>query len=75
VLYTPVVTYSEGEGKRSRTIFGFKALNGDDVVMVSEKAKALDMASFLELVRKENHAALIVVVLIMRGFIQQSWLG
>ena len=64
VLCTPVVTYSEGEeGKRSRTVFGFMALNGNDVVIVSETAKAPDMASFLELVRRENHAAPIVVVL------------
>jgi len=63
VLCTPVVTYSEGEGKRSRTIFGFMALNGNDVVMVSETVKAPDMVSFLELVRRENHAAPIVVVL------------
>lgn len=49
------MTYSEGEGqKRSRTVFGFMALNGNDVVMVSETAKAPDMTSFLELVRREN---------------------
>jgi transposase len=32
----------------------FLSLNGKDVVMVSEKAKAPDMAAFLELVREEN---------------------
>jgi len=36
------------------TIFGFMALNGRDVVMVSETAKAIDMASFLDVVRGEN---------------------
>jgi len=64
VLCTPVVTYSEGKGKRSRTVFGFMALNGNDVVMVSESAKAPDMASFLEVVRRENnHGAPVVIVL------------
>jgi transposase len=55
VINTPLVKYSEGEGKRrSWTMFGFLALNGKDVVMVSERAKAPDMAEFLELVREEN---------------------
>jgi hypothetical protein len=47
--------YDEGERrKRSRTVFGFMALNGNDVVMVSETAKATDMTSFLELVRRDG---------------------
>ena len=55
VINTPKVKYSEGEGKkRSWTMFGFLALNGKDTVMVSERAKAPDMAEFLELVREEN---------------------
>ena len=55
VINTPRVKYSEGLGKRrSWTLFGFLSLNGKDAVMVSEKAKALDMAAFLELVREEN---------------------
>lgn len=55
VINTPVVKYSEGEGKkRSWTMFGFLALNGKDAVMVSERAKAPDMAEFLELVRDVN---------------------
>ena len=55
VINTPKVKYSEGLGKkRSWTMFGFLALNGKDAVMVSERAKAPDMASFLELVRAEN---------------------
>lgn len=50
-----MVTYSDGgKGRRSKTIFGFMALNGNDVVMVSERAKKEDMLSFLELVKKEN---------------------
>lgn len=58
-----MVRYSEGKGKRSRTIFGFMALNGGDVAMVSETAKAPDMASFLELVRRENPRRPIIPVL------------
>ena len=55
VINTPVVKYSEGEGKkRSWTTFGFLALNGKDAVMVSEKAKAPDMAEFLGVIREEN---------------------
>jgi transposase len=55
VINTSVVEYSEGEGKkRSWTMFGFLALNGKDAVMVSERAKAPDMAEFLEFVREEN---------------------
>ena len=55
VINTSVVKYCEGEGKkRSWTLFGFLSLNGKDAVMVSEKAKAPDMAEFLELVRDVN---------------------
>jgi transposase len=58
-----MVTYDEGEGKRSRTVFGFMALNGKDVVMVSETAKAHDMTAFLELVRRENERAPIIPIM------------
>lgn len=55
VINTSIVKYSEGVGKkRSWTLFGFLALSGKNVVLVSEKAKAPDMAEFLELVRAEN---------------------
>jgi hypothetical protein len=36
------------------TLFGFMSLNGRDVVMASESAKAFDMVSFLEVVRSAN---------------------
>jgi hypothetical protein len=39
---------------RSMTIFGFMSLNGRDVVMASQQAKAIDMVSFLEAVRSAN---------------------
>jgi len=62
VVNTEQVTYSEGES-RSKTIFGFMALDGNDVAMVSGKAKAGDMISFLELIRKENPDREICIVL------------
>jgi len=62
-LNTDTVTYSESDGRRSRTIFGFMALNGNDVTMVSDRAKAQDMVSFLELIRKENPDRNICIVL------------
>ena len=34
VLNTDVVVYRNGEGKRSRTIFGFMVPDGNDAVMV-----------------------------------------
>ncbi|MEM3099710.1 MAG: hypothetical protein QXU32_13505 [Nitrososphaerales archaeon] len=55
VVNTEQVIYSEGNS-RSKTIFGFMALDGNDVAMVSDRAKAHDMISFLELIRKENSA-------------------
>ena len=36
------------------TLFGFMSLNGKDVVMASQQAKAIDMVSFLEVVRRAN---------------------
>jgi len=62
-LCTHVIRYDEGGGKRSRTVFGFMAINGNDVVMVSDTARAGDMVSFLRLIRRENPRRRIVVVL------------
>lgn len=39
------------------------ALNGNDVAMVSERAKKEDMTSFLEIVRKENPGRSVVIIL------------
>ena len=39
------------------------ALNGNDVAMVSERAKKEDMISFLETVRKENPGRSVVIIL------------
>ena len=39
---------------RSMTFFGFVSLNGKDVVVASQQAKAIDMVSFLEVVRGAN---------------------
>ncbi len=63
VLCTHIIRYDEGSGKRSKTIFGFMAINGNDVAMVSDTSKAGDMASFLQLIRQENSVRPIVMIL------------
>lgn len=62
VINTPYVSYREGE-RKSRTIFGFIALNGNDVVMLSDKSRAEDMVAFLELIRKGNPERPICMIL------------
>ncbi|WP_457550472.1 IS630 family transposase [Archaeoglobus sp.] len=62
VVNTPVVKYREGE-KKSKTIFGFMALNGNDVVILSDKSKAEDMVAFLGLIRRENPERPICIIL------------
>jgi putative transposase len=67
-----VVRYKEGEerdeaGKkkpRSRSVFGFMALDGKDVVMVSDRSKAPDMLAFLELIRSENPDAQTIFIIL-----------
>ena len=54
VVNTKVATYTEGSERRSKTIFGFMALNGKDVVMVSDTARKEDMNRFVELIRRRN---------------------
>ena len=65
MIDTPVVRYTD-KGKRyavrSMTFFGFMSLNGKDVVMASESARAFDAVSFLEVVRGENETRPILVV-------------
>ncbi len=39
---------------RSKTIFGFMALNGNDAVMLSDSSKAEDMMSFIKIIRTNN---------------------
>lgn len=53
VINTATVRYRGGE-RRSKAIFGFMAFNGKDVAMVSDRSKAVDAKTFLELVRKDN---------------------
>jgi len=48
---------------RSNTIFGFMALDGEDVVMVSESSKSQDMIEFIEHIRKNNPIKSICIVL------------
>ena len=57
VLNTPVIRYTDKGQRyaaRSMSIFGFMSLNGKDAVMASERARAVDMVSFLEVVRGAN---------------------
>ncbi len=63
VLNTDVVTYNNGKGRRSRTIFGFMAPGGNDVAMVSERAKSDDMICFLEYMREQNPTGKMYVIL------------
>jgi putative transposase len=70
VINTKHVRYSESNknnnnsSSRSKTIFGFMAINGNDVAMVSDRAKADDMLMFLELIiRRENPCKDICIVL------------
>jgi putative transposase len=49
-----MVTYTEGTERRSKTIFGFMSLNGNDAVMVSDTARKEDMERFVELIRTRN---------------------
>jgi len=65
VINTKHVRYSESNSNngRSKTIFGFMAINGNDVAMVSDRAKANDMLMFLELIRRENPCKDICIVL------------
>jgi hypothetical protein len=57
VINTPVLRYTdkgERHAVRSTSLFGFMSLNGRDAVMASQQAKAIDMVSFLEVVRSAN---------------------
>ena len=50
VINTRHVRYSESNknnNNRSKTIFGFMAINGNDVSMVSDRAKTNDMLIFI----------------------------
>ena len=62
VINTPIVKYKEGK-KRSKSIFGFIALNGKDVVILSDSCKSDDMIDFLELIRKQNPERPLCIVL------------
>jgi transposase len=62
VINTPVINYQPGK-VRSRTIFGFMALNGNDEVMVSESSKTEDLMRFLQSLRSNNHMNPICILL------------
>ena len=57
-----MIRYLPGK-MRSKTIFGFMALDGEDVVMVSESSKSQDMIEFIEHIRKNNPIKSICIVL------------
>jgi DDE superfamily endonuclease len=66
VINTPVIRYTDRGRKyavRSMSLFGFMSLNGNDAVMASQSAKALDMVSFLEVIREQNGDAKDVPIL------------
>ncbi len=48
---------------RSWTLFGFMAVNGNDVVMASESSTSLNMVEFMKLIMKENPGSEIAIVL------------
>lgn len=48
---------------RSKALFGFMALGGLDVVMLSQRAKTEDMIMFIELVRRLNPTKPILAIL------------
>jgi len=62
VVNTPIVKYKEGK-KRLKSIFGFIALNGKDVVMLSDSCKSDDMIDFLEVIRQQNPDRPLCIVL------------
>ncbi len=45
MINTPIVKYREGK-RKSRSIFGFIALNGNDVVVLSDSCKSDDMIDY-----------------------------
>jgi hypothetical protein len=67
VINTPVIRYTDKGQRyavRSMTLFGFMSLNGKDVVMASQQAKAIDMVSFLEVVRGANGRKRPIIIVI-----------
>ncbi|MDG7034699.1 MAG: IS630 family transposase [Nitrososphaerota archaeon] len=65
-LNTKVVRYRESAKKgkpRSWTLFGFMAVNGNDVVMASESSTAPNMIEFMKLIMKENPGSEIAITL------------
>jgi DDE superfamily endonuclease len=54
------------------SVFGFMSLNGKDVVMASQQAKAIDMVSFLEVVRGANGRKRPILVVIDNATIHRA---
>ncbi len=53
VINTHIINYQPGK-VRSRTVFGFIALNGNDEVMVSHSSKKEDLMIFIQRLRNNN---------------------
>jgi transposase len=62
VLNTHIINYQPGS-VRSKTIFGFMALNGNDEVMISSSSKANDMIRFIKKIRIRNAMRPICILL------------
>ena len=62
VLNTHIINYQQSK-VRSRTIFGFIALNGNDEVMVSSSSKKEDLMVFVQRLRNSNIMRPICIIL------------
>jgi hypothetical protein len=75
VINTPVIRYSDKgvrNAVRSMTLFGLMSLNGKDVVMASQQAKAIDMVSFLEAARGANGKGRPIVIVTDNAWIHKA---
>ncbi len=62
VLNTHIINYQPGK-VRSKTIFGFIALNGNDEVMISRSSKTEDLMRFIQKIRINNMMKPICILL------------
>ena len=75
VLNTPVIRYADKGQRyatRSMSLFGFMSLNGNDAVMASQQAKAIDMVSFLEVMRSANEKGRPMLVVLDNATIHRA---
>jgi transposase len=75
VINTPIIRYTDKGQRyaaRSMSIFGFMSLNGKDVIMASESAKSVDMASFLEVMSSANEEGRPILVVLDNATIHRA---